>query len=44
MTRQEVLMEFAQGVKSILKNSLSKFIVYGSYARGDIRKIQILML
>ena len=35
MIRQEVLMTFAQGVKSILKNSLSKLIVYGSYARGD---------
>ena len=35
MTRQDVLMTFAQGTKKILKNNLSKLIVYGSYARGD---------
>ena len=35
MTRQEVLMVFAQEVKNMLKNNLSKLIVYGSYARGD---------
>ena len=35
MTRQDVLMTFSQGTKKILKNNLSKLIVYGSYARGD---------
>ena len=35
MTRQEVLMTFAQGCRKILKDDLSKLIVYGSYARGD---------
>ena len=35
MTRQEVLMAFAQGTRSILKSNLSRLIVYGSYARGD---------
>ena len=38
MTRQEVLMTFAQGTKRILKTNLSKLIVYGSYARGDYRE------
>lgn len=44
MTRQEVLMTFAQGAKKILENNLSKLIVYGSYARGCYKKIQILRL
>ena len=35
MTRQDVLMTYAQGTKKILKNNLSILIVYGSYARGD---------
>lgn len=35
MTRQKVLMAFAQGTRKILKSNLSKLIVYGSYARGD---------
>ena len=38
MTRQEALMVFAQGTKRILKNNLSKLIVYGSYARGDYKE------
>lgn len=38
MTRQEVLMTFAQGTRRILKSNLSKIIVYGSYARGDYKK------
>nr|WP_295278686.1 nucleotidyltransferase domain-containing protein [uncultured Blautia sp.] len=38
MTRQEVLMVLAQGTKRILKNNLSKLIVYGSYARGDYKE------
>ena len=38
MTRQDVLMTFAKGTKKILKNNLSKLIVYGSYARGDYRE------
>ena len=38
MTRQEVLMTFAQGAKKILENNLSKLIVYGSYARGDYKE------
>lgn len=38
MTRQEVLMTFAQGCRKILKDDLSKLIVYGSYARGDYRE------
>ena len=38
MIRQEVLMLFVQGTKKILKNNLSKLIVYGSYARGDYRE------
>ena len=37
MTRQEVLMTFAQGTREILKSNLSKLIVYGSYARGDYK-------
>ena len=35
---REVLMLFVQGTKKILKNNLSKLIVYGSYARGDYRE------
>lgn len=38
MTRQEVLMTFAQGCRKILQGDLSKLIVYGSYARGDYRE------
>ncbi len=38
MTRQDVLMTFAQGVRRILKSNLSKLIVYGSYARGDYKE------
>ena len=38
MIRQEVLILFVQGTKKILKNNLSKLIVYGSYARGDYRE------
>ena len=38
MTRQEALMAFAQGTREILKNNLSKLIVYGSYARGDYKE------
>lgn len=38
MTRQEVLMTFAQGTREILKSNLSKLIVYGSYARGDYKE------
>ena len=37
MTRQEVLISFAQGTKKIFKNNLSRLIVYGSYARGDYK-------
>ena len=38
MTRQEVLMTFAQGTREILKSNLSKLIVYGTYARGDYKE------
>ena len=38
VTRQEVLMTFAQGCRKILQGDLSKLIVYGSYARGDYRE------
>ena len=38
MTRQEVLMTFAQGTREILKSNLFKLIVYGSYARGDYKE------
>ena len=38
MTRQEVLMTFAQDTRIILKSNLSKLIVYGSYARGDYKE------
>ena len=38
MTRQEVLMTFAQDTRRILKSNLSKPIVYGSYARGDYKE------
>ena len=38
MTRQEVLMTFAQGTREILKSNLSKLIAYGSYARGDYKE------
>ena len=38
MTRQEVLMTFAQGCRKILQDNLSELIVYGSYARGDYRE------
>ena len=38
MIRQEVLMLFVQGTKKILKNNLSKLIVYGYYARGDYKE------
>lgn len=35
--RQAILMKFSQGVKSILGKSLTKVVLYGSYARGDYR-------
>ena len=38
MTRQEVLMTFAQDTRRILKSNLSKLTVYGSYARGDYKE------
>lgn len=38
MSRKEVLMVFAKGVKKILKSNLSRLSVYGSYARGDYRE------
>ena len=38
MTRQDVLMSFAQGTRRILKSNLSRMIVYGSYARGDYKE------
>ncbi len=38
MTKQEVLMTFAQAARKILKHNLSKLIVYGSYARGDYKE------
>lgn len=31
-------MLFVQGTKKILKNNLSKLIVYGYYARGDYKE------
>ena len=33
--RDEILMEFSLKVKDFLGKSLSKIILYGSYARGD---------
>lgn len=33
--RQEIILEFARGIKKILGKQLSKIILYGSYARGD---------
>lgn len=33
--RQKIMLEFAQGIKEILEDKLSKIILYGSYARGD---------
>lgn len=38
MIRQEILMLFIQGAKKILKNNLSKLIVYGYYAHGDYKE------
>ena len=38
MERQEILQIFSRSVKMILGKSLSKIIVYGSYARGDYRE------
>ena len=34
----DILLEFAQQVKSILGVNLTKVILYGSYARGDYRE------
>lgn len=36
--RDEILMEFSLKVKDFLGKSLSKIILYGSYARGDYRE------
>lgn len=33
--RQEIMLDFASGIKRILGSSLTKVILYGSYARGD---------
>lgn len=33
--RRNILFDFLQGVKGILGKSLTKVILYGSYARGD---------
>lgn len=33
--RQKIMLQFAQGIKVILGDKLSKIILYGSYARGD---------
>ena len=38
MEKQEILQFFSRSVKMILGKSLSKIIVYGSYARGDYRE------
>lgn len=38
MERQEILQIFSRLVKMILGKSLTKIIVYGSYARGDYRE------
>ena len=38
MERQEILQIFSRSVKMILGKSLTKIIVYGSYARGDYRE------
>ena len=35
MEKQEILQFFSRSVKMILGKSLTKIIVYGSYARGD---------
>ena len=33
--KRNILLDFSRDVKSILGNTLSKVIVYGSYARGE---------
>ena len=33
--RQDIILEFVRQVKMLLGDSLSKAILYGSYARGD---------
>lgn len=35
---QDIVLEFSRKVKGILGTSLSKIILYGSYARGDQRE------
>lgn len=34
-TRQDIILEFSRQVRSLLGDSLSKVILYGSCARGD---------
>lgn len=33
--KREIILKFAQEIKAILGGSLTKIILYGSYARGD---------
>ena len=44
MTRQEVLMTFAQGTREILKSNLSKLMSMVPMPVVIIKRIQILML
>lgn len=36
-SRRDIILKFAQDVKAIMGNALTKIILYGSYARGDYR-------
>lgn len=38
MNTHDIVMEFAQQVKNILGNKLTRVILYGSYARGDYKE------
>lgn len=41
---QSIVYKFAQTMKVLFGGHLNKVIVYGSYARGDYKKILMLIL
>lgn len=38
LNKHNIILSFSKQVKDILKDKLSKVILYGSYARGDYRE------
>lgn len=41
---RDIACSFAKQVREVYGSSLKRVLVYGSYARGDYKKIRILIL